>query len=161
MIGTASVTPLFKKGDRNNPTNYRPVSLTSVCCKILERSIHSNIMTHLDRYDILSSCQYGFRTKHSTELQLLHTVHDFTSSLNEKVQIDTVLLDLSKAFDKVVHRYLILKLEYYGVRHQISQWILSFLSGRTQYVICNGSQSSPIDVISGVPQGTVLGPLLF
>ena len=87
---TASVTPLFKKGDCSNPTNYRPVSLTSVCCKILERIIHSNIMTHLDRYDILSSCQYGFRTKHSTELQLLRTVHDFTSSLNEKVRTDAV-----------------------------------------------------------------------
>ena len=83
-------------------------------------------MSHLDRYDILSSSQYGFRTKHSTELQLLRTVHDFTSSLNEKVQTDAVLLDLSKVFDKVVHCYLILKLEYYGVRHQISQWIFPF-----------------------------------
>ena len=118
-------------------------------------------MTHLDSCDILSRCQYRFCTKHSTELQLLRTVHDFTSSLNEKVQTDAVLLDLNKTFDKVVHRYLIFKLEYYGVRHQISQWILSFLSGRTQYIICNGSQSSPIDVISGVPQGTVLGHLLF
>ena len=80
-------------------------------------------MAHLDRHNILSHCQYGFRTKHSTELQLLRTVHDFALSLNEKVQTDAVLLDLSKAFDKVVHRYLILKLEYYGVRHQTSQWI--------------------------------------
>ena len=108
---TASVILLFKKGDRSNPTNYKPVSLTSICYKILKRIIHSNIMSHLDRYDILSSCQYRFRTKHSTELQLLRTVHDFTSSLNEKVQTDAVLLDLSKAFDKVVHHYLILKLE--------------------------------------------------
>ena len=118
-------------------------------------------MIHLDRHNILSHCQYGFRTKYSTELQLLCIVHDFTSSLNEKVRTDAVLLDLSKAFDKVVHRYLLLKLEYYGIRHQILQWISSFLSGRTQYVTCNGFQSLSIDVISGVPQGTVLGPLLF
>ena len=158
---TALVTPLFTKGNCSDPTNYRSVSLTSVCSKILERIIHSHIMAHLYRHNILTHCQYGFRTKHSTELQLLRTVHDFTSSLNEKVRTDAVLLDLSKAFDKVVHHYLILKLKYYGIRHQILQWISSFLNGCTQYVICNGAQSSPTDVISGVPQGTVLGPLLF
>ena len=82
---TASVTPLFKKGNCSDPTNYRPVSLTSVCSKILERIIHSHIMAHLDRHNILTHCQYSFRTKHSTELQLLLTVHDFILSLNEKV----------------------------------------------------------------------------
>ena len=116
---TASVTSLFKKGNCSDPTNYTPVSLTSVCSKILERIIHSHIMAHLYRHNILTHCQYGFRTKHSTELQLLRTVHDFTSSLNEKVRTDAVLLDLSNAFDKVVHHYLILKLKYYGIRHQI------------------------------------------
>ena len=118
-------------------------------------------MAHLDRHNILFNCQYGFCTQHSTELQLLRTVYDFTSNLNNKVRTDAVLLDLSKAFGKVAHRYLILKLEYYGVRNQILQCISSFLSGHTQCVTCSGSQSSPIDVISGVPQATVLGPLHF
>ena len=92
---------------------------------------------------------------------MILTVHDFASSLNEKVRTGAVLLDLSKAFDKVVHHYVILKLKYYGIRHQILQWISSFLNGRTQYVICNGAQSSPTNVISGVPQGTVLGSNLL
>ena len=118
-------------------------------------------MAHLDRHNILTHCQYGFRTKHSTKLQLLRTVHDFTSSLNEKFRTDAVLLDLSKAFDKVVHHYLILKLKYYGIRHQILQWISSFLNGHTLYVICNGAQSSPTDVISGVPARDCSWPLAF
>jgi len=83
---TASVTPIFKKGNRSNPTNYRPVSLTSVCCKTLERIIHANIMEHLNRLNILSKCQYGFHANYPTDLQVLHTMHDLMSNLNKKNQ---------------------------------------------------------------------------
>ena len=157
----ALVTPLFKKGNRNNPVNYRPISLTSVCCKLLERIIYSNIISHLNEHNILSDAQFGFRHRHSVELQLLRTIHDLAFNLNNKKQTDATLLDFSKAVDKVSHCLLKLKLNFYGIKHQTYQWISSFLSKRTQCVVCGGHISAPIDVISGVPQGTVLGPLLF
>ena len=158
---TALVTPLFKKGSKSNPTNYRPISLTSICCKSLEHIMYSNIMSHLKLHNVLSSVQFGFREKHSAELQLLRTADDFALNLNHNQSTDAILLDFCKAFDKVSHRHLRVKLEYYGIKDSILEWISSFLSGRTQRVVWGGSTSDPVDVTSGVPQGTVLSPLLF
>jgi len=158
---TALVTPLFKKGSRSNPTNYRPISLTSVCCKLLEHVIYSNIMSHLNLHNILSSVQFGFHGKHFAELQLLCTIHDFALNLNHNGTTDAMLLDFRKPFDKVPHHYLQLKLEYYGIKNSLLQWISSLLHGCTQRVVCSGSTSDPVNFTSGVPQGTVLGSLLF
>jgi hypothetical protein len=158
---SAMITPRFKKGDRSKASNYRPVSLTSICSKILEHIIHSHIMKHFDHHQILHDAQHGFRKKRSCESQLILTVHDLAKSLDTKSQVDAVLLDFSKAFDKVPHKRLALKLDNYGVRGPILSWIQDFLSGRSQSVVCEGNQSPPADVVSGVPQGTVLGPLLF
>ena len=157
----ALVTPIFKKGDQTNPTNYRPMSLNSICSKLLEHIIHSNVMSHLNACNIISDNQYGFCKRRSAELQLIGTIHDFAYNLNDRKQIDAILLDFCKAFDKVPHRHLKLKLDYYGVRNQTLKWISSFLEEHTQCVVCGGYTSDPANVISSVPQGTVLGPLLF
>ena len=157
----AKIMPLFKKGDKSNPENYRPISLTSISCKLLEHIIHSNIMDHLENNKILNNIQHGFRQKRSCESQLITTLNDFSNCLNNKGQIDSILLDFSKAFDKVDHRGLLLKLKTYGIQGKQLKWIESFLIGRTQTVIVDNHESNQNDVKSGVPQGTVLGPLLF
>ena len=99
----AKIMPLFKKGDKSKTENYRPVSLTSVSCKLLEHILCSNIMDHLEKYSILIDIQHGFRQKRSCESQLITTINDFSNCLNNKGQIDSILLDFSKAFDKVDH----------------------------------------------------------
>ena len=157
----ALVCPVFKKGDRKNPSNYHPVSLTCIYSKVMEHIIYSEIMSHLETHNILSDMQFGFTKSRSAELQLLQTIHDLAFGLNHKRQTDVILLDFSKAFNWVSHCHLITKLEYYGIRNNILNWITSFLSGRTQQVVCGGCYSSFTKVLSGVPQGSVLDPLLF
>jgi len=157
----ALVTPLFKKGNRSEASNYRPISLTSIACKCLEHIINHHIMSHLDRHSILHEAQHGFQKGRSCESQLILTIQDLAKGLDDGSQIDAILLDFGKAFDKVPHQRLLCKLNHYGVRGQVLNWITSFLAGRSQSVACEGSASTTKHVISGVPQGTVLGPLLF
>ena len=157
----ANVAPVFKKGDRSRASNYRPVSLTSICCKTMEHIMHSNILSHLEKHGILTDYQHGFRKRRSTETQLILTIQDLAKDLDEGKQIDAILLDFSKAFDKVSHRKLLAKLRHYGIDGPILAWVSDFLTDRTQTVVLNGRESDKAEVVSGVPQGTVLGPLLF
>ena len=153
--------PVFKKGSKKEVCNYRPVSLTPVPCKILEHIIFHHIIGHLDAYHVLVNYQHGFRRGHSSESQLITIVEHLVRNSDHGKQTDVLLLDFSKAFDTVPHKRLLKKLDHYGIHGPLIKWIESWLCGRTQTVVVNGSQSSPVTVTSGDPQGTVLGPLMF
>ena len=156
----AFIIPVYKKGDRSCAANYRPISLTNLPCKIMEHIICSNIFSHLDEHGILCDEQHGFRQKKSFETQLITAVNDFATALNNSEQVDAIFLDLSKAFDTVPHKRLCNKLSFYGIRGALLRWIENLLTNRTQQVIINDKSSDPLPVLSGVPQGSVLGPLL-
>ncbi len=157
----ANVEPRFKKGLASAVKNYRPVSLTCICCKVMERIIKDEMTQYLHRNNLISACQHGFLSKRSVTSQLLGCLNDWKSTGKDKKSIDVVYLDYSKAFDSVGHRKLLKKLEGYGITGNLLEWIKSFLSGRMQRVTVNSSFSSFVNVRSGVPQGSVLGPLLF
>ena len=131
----ANVCPIFKKGERYNPANYRPVSLTCICSKLLEHIVTKHLLCHLEQNKILYDLQHGFRSKRSTETQLITFTHDVLNNLKEGKQTDVIIMDFAKAFDKVSHWRLILKLKNYGITGQLNHWIEDFLHQRSQRVV--------------------------
>ena len=157
----ANIHAVFKKGDKSTASNYRPISLTSVVCKIMEHILFRHMMLHMDDHNILTKFQHGFREGHSCESQLIIALQDFARNLDKGCQTDCILLDFSKAFDRVAHERLLSKLAYYGIKGELLSWLRAWLTNRNQTVVVEGEKSKPTRVKSGVPQGTVLGPLMF
>lgn len=161
VLKIAKVIPLFKGGDAFLFTNYRPISILSSLSKIFERVFYNRLFDFLRQEDILYDKQFGFRKSYSTQMALLLLTDRITNAIEHGEFCMGVFLDFSKAFDTVNHSILLQKLNYYGIRGVANDWVRSYLHNRSQHVIYDEKRSSTINISCGVPQGSILGPLLF
>jgi hypothetical protein len=157
----ASVSPIFKKGSTSDANNYRPISLTCTSCRVMESIISSNIADYLNTNNLITPNQHGFLSKRSTCTNLLESTNDWNKALDRNLITDVVYIDFQKAFDSVPHPKLLKKLAMYGIKKNLLHWISAFLSNRYQRILVGNSLSSATNILSGVPQGSVLGPTLF
>ena len=158
---TSNITPIFKSGNKGSAENYRPVALTSQLSKVFEKIVRNKMLIFLEKKGWLNNSQHGFRKGRSCVSQLIEHFEKVVEYLNEGFNVDVVYLDFCKAFDKLDFNVLLTKLKNCGVSGNLGKWLHSFLTGRYQFVTVNGFASILCAVLSGVPQGSVLGPLLF
>ena len=157
----ARVTPIFKSGARNDVNNYQPISVLSLVSKIMERGIQEQFLAFLTEHDLLSVYQSGFRKKHCTETAIVYLTDYILEHMDKQMTTGAVFIDLKKAFDLVHHEYLLFKLKHYRVRESSLNWFRNYLTKRTQRMQFGNDKSSTQAIHFGVPQGSILGPLLF
>ena len=161
QLKIAKVVLIFKKKDNMNIENYLSISLLSSISKIFEKIAYNQIYAYLTDNNILYQSQYGFHIKHSTEYAALELTDQIMSSLNQSNTPIAIFLDLSKAFDTLDHSILIRKLKYYGIKNKTLEWFSSCLTNRKQHVLFHNTISNNVPLTTVVPQGSILGPLLF
>ena len=157
----ANITPLFKKGSRYKPENYRPMSLTSVVCKLLKTLIRDHMVEFLVKHKFINTSQHGFLKARSCLTNLLCFLEEITKWVDDGSPVDVVYLDFQKAFDKVPHQRLLIKLKAHGIGNDVINWIEKWLIHRRQRVIVDGEISNWKSILCGVPQGSVLSPIMF
>jgi len=161
LLKNAIITPVYKSGSNDDPGNYRSISILTTFCKILEKLFYNRLISFINTHNILNPRQFGFRANHSTSLAISHVLSNVISNINHKKHSVLTLHDLKKAFDLINHKLLLKKLNHYGVRGLPLNWLDSYLSGRYQKTKVNNTLSENRLISAGVPQGSILGPLLF
>ena len=157
----SKVIPIYKKDEESDPTNYRPISLLSIFNKIFEKLMYKRLKSFLEKRNILFNSQYGFRENHSTQHSILDIINEIQSNMANKLYTCGIFIDLQKAFDTVNYSILLKKLQHYGIRGVVNDWFSSYLSGRMQTTQIGQNISAKEETLCGVPQGSILGPLLF
>ena len=161
MWKQAKVVPSLKKGDPLIPKNYRPVALLPILSKILEKAVFLQIVEYLDSNNLLSPNHHGCRRWHNTATALIQMYDQWVEEVEAGQMVGVMMIDLSAAFDMVDHPLLLDKLALFGMETEVTQWLRSYLTGRSQSVLVDGCLSPPLNIEFGVPQGSILGPLMY